>query len=236
VGIKPRQAVAALREALVCIRRLLRRSTEPYPGEHFPLAGGDTLRWPILRADIPFLLGTWGAATIRACINEINEVKIGGTANPQVVPHFRRIIRDAATARQRDPAAIGLVVGAVSVVDLDGNAARQRARREVALYLPVVADLDPSLELDPELLTRIRTAADHYDFDAAANLISDDLLKQFAFAGTPQEVVEQAIALFAAGASRIEFGTPHGLTPTEGIRLLGERVLPALREGQENLE
>jgi 5,10-methylenetetrahydromethanopterin reductase len=212
-----------------CIRHLLRRSNEPYTGKHFPLAGGDALRWPILRADIPFLLGTWGVATIRACIDEISEVKIGGTANPQVVPHFRRIIDDAATSHQRDPAAIGLVVGAVSVVDLDGNAARQRARREVALYLPVVADLDPSLELDPELLQRIRVAAYRYDFGAAATLISDDLLKQFAFAGTPQEVAEHALALFAAGASRVEFGTPHGLTPTEGISLLGQQVLPILR-------
>ena len=40
--------------------------------------------------------------------------------------------------------------------------------------------------------------------------------------------IRQAEALFAAGARRVEFGTPHGLDPEEGIRLLGERVLPAL--------
>ncbi len=36
-------------------------------------------------------------------------------------------------------------------------------------------------------------------------------------------------ALFAAGATRVEFGTPHGLTEETGLRLLGEVVLPALR-------
>ena len=125
VGIEPKRSVSALREAMDCVRHLLRRSTEPYPGEIFPLAGGDTLRWTIARAEIPFLLGTWGAATIRACISAINEVKIGGSANPDVVPHFRTVINDAAVQNGRDPAAIGIVVGAVSVVDLDGAAARR---------------------------------------------------------------------------------------------------------------
>jgi 5,10-methylenetetrahydromethanopterin reductase len=229
VGIEPKRAVFGLREAMQCIRHLLRRSNEPYRGEIFPLAGGDTLRWPILRADLPFLLGTWGAATIRACIAEINEVKIGGSANPLVISHFRRYITDATLPLHRDPDEIGIVMGAVCVVDSDGDAARARARREVALYLPVVADLDPSLNLEPELLGRIRTAAAGYDFTAAAALISDELLRRFAFAGAPDEVAEQAQGLFAAGASRVEFGTPHGRTTQEGLRLLGERVLPALR-------
>jgi 5,10-methylenetetrahydromethanopterin reductase len=66
------------------------------------------------------------------------------------------------------------------------------------------------------------------DRTAAAALVSDDLLNRFAFAGTPDDVIAQAEAIFAAGASRIEFGTPHGLTDARGIELLGTRVLPAL--------
>jgi 5,10-methylenetetrahydromethanopterin reductase len=50
-----------------------------------------------------------------------------------------------------------------------------------------------------------------------------------ALAGTPDEVAEQAHALYAAGAARVEFGTPHGLDAREGLRLLGDAVLPALR-------
>jgi 5,10-methylenetetrahydromethanopterin reductase len=99
----------------------------------------------------------------------------------------------------------------------------------VALYLPVVAELDPTLELDPELLGGIRAAAARYDFAAAGAFISDELLRCFAFAGTPAEVAAHAAALLAAGAGRVEFGTPHGLRPEEGLRLLGEQVVPAVR-------
>ena len=54
--------------------------------------------------------------------------------------------------------------------------------------------------------------------------ISDELLRRFAFAGTPDEIAEQAEALFAAGATRVEFGTPHGLDERRGVELLGEIV------------
>jgi 5,10-methylenetetrahydromethanopterin reductase len=55
------------------------------------------------------------------------------------------------------------------------------------------------------------------------------MLDRFAFAGTPDDIVQQVQRLRVAGATRFEFGTPHGLDPARGIKLLGERVLPALR-------
>lgn len=228
VGVHPKRAVTALREAMLAVRHLLRRSTEPLSGEIFPIAGGDSLRWSILRSEIPFLLGTWGEQTIRACMGEIGAVKIGGSANPDVIPHFRAIIDDAAAAAGRTGGDVEIVIGAVCVVDEDGAAARQLAKREVALYLPIVAELDATVTLDPDLVQRLKTAAAAYDFVAAAALVSDELLAKFAFAGTPDQVAAHAASLFAAGAQRVEFGTPHGITPEAGMRLLGTRVLPAL--------
>jgi 5,10-methylenetetrahydromethanopterin reductase len=100
------------------------------------------------------------------------------------------------------------------VVDEDDAVARALARREVALYLPVVAGLDPTLELDAGLLDRE---------------IPDEILDLFAFAGEPARIVAQAERLFEAGADRVEFGTPHGIDERRGVELLGSRVLPALR-------
>src|SRR5215212_2744616 len=61
VGIEPQRPVAALREALDCVRQLLAESKDPYLDEVVQLAGGDALLWNILRAYIPLLLGSWGA-------------------------------------------------------------------------------------------------------------------------------------------------------------------------------
>ena len=228
LGLHPQRSVRALEDAMACIRHLLSQSTEPFESELYPIAGGDALRWKILRPDIPFLLGSWGAKTIGATIHQVQEVKIGGSANPDLIPRFRTLI-DAARRRASVAEERGIVLGAVSVVDEDGDAARAHARREVALYLPIVAALDPTLELDADLLDRISQAAQEFDFDAVAALVPDALLKRFAFAGTPVEIIDHALELFAAGADRIEFGTPHGLSTARGLDLLGAKVLPALR-------
>lgn len=225
VGVQPRRAVTALSECFQAVAHLLRQETAPFPGEIFPIAGGDSLRWSLHRDRVPFMLGTWGPKTLAACLPYVDEVKIGGSANPKVVRWMRGLMN------QLGGEAAGVVIGAVTVVDEDGAAAKDLARREVALYLPVVASLDPTIEIDPEQLARIKEAADRYDYAAAASAVSDDLLALFAFAGAPEEVAAQALACFERGASRVEFGTPHGLTPDSGLRLLGERVLPLIRDG-----
>jgi len=229
LGVQPTRPVRALREAFECVRHLLRRSREPYRGEVFQLAGGDSLRWNIARPELPFLLGTWGMSTIRACIHQIAEVKVGGTANPLLVPRYLTEIAAAAQQAGRAPGEVGLAVGCVSVIDRDGRAARTVARRKAALYLGVIADLDPTLGVEPDRLARIRAAAAAYDFETAAREIPDAVLARVALAGTPDDVAMQADALYAAGVQRVEFGTPHGLSESEGLRLLGEAVLPTLR-------
>jgi 5,10-methylenetetrahydromethanopterin reductase len=229
LGLDPPHPVTALREALECVRHLLRRSPVPYRGRVFRLAGGDSLRWRVPRPEVPFLLGAWGPRAIRACAAEIAEVKVGGTANPAAIPAIRSALGAATAAAGRPAGAIGLAVGCVTVVDRDGKAARALARRKAALYLPVIAGLDPALGVEPDRLARIQAAAAAYDFEGAARDVSDEILRRVAFAGTPDEVASQALELFRTGVDRVEFGTPHGLDESQGLELLGTGVLPALR-------
>jgi 5,10-methylenetetrahydromethanopterin reductase len=126
---------------------------------------------------------------------------------------------------------VGIVVGAVTVVDEDGEAARERARWEAALYFPVVAGRDPTLDVPAGLVDDVRRLVDAGDRAAAARLIPDHLLERLAFAGRPEQVARQAEALYEAGAARVEFGTPHGLDARRGIELLSTRVLPQLGFG-----
>jgi 5,10-methylenetetrahydromethanopterin reductase len=158
-----------------------------------------------------------------------DEVKIGGSANPAMAKLMREWTSAGAISagRQGEP---GIVVGAVTVVDEDASQARARARREVALYLDVVGRLDPTVEIPAELLEDLGRALRDDGPEGAAKYVPDEILDLFAFAGTPMTVAEQAIALIEAGAERVEFGTPHGLSDDRGVELLGSKVLPAVRE------
>ncbi len=230
-GIQPEaKPITAIKEAVRVIRYLLYGETGGVTGEFYSLASHVRAPYALpSNPEIPLLIGTWGPQ-LAALAGEIaNEVKVGGSANPDFVPVMRDYIAVGEQRAGRAAGTVGVVVGAVCVVDEDGQQARALARREVALYLPVVAKLDTTLDIDPECIARIRAGVENHDLDTAAAQISDELLDRFAFSGTPQQIAAQCEALFAVGASRVELGTPHGLASEHGIQLLGEQVLPMLR-------
>jgi 5,10-methylenetetrahydromethanopterin reductase len=213
-------AATAVREAWDVVRLLLAGEDGGYGGERFSLPQGARLRYQVRRRSVPLLVGTWSPKLAAFAGEHAQEVKVGGSANPDVVPVMReRIGNDA----------VRIVLGAVTVVDADGERARSHARREVAMYLAVVAELDPTVSLEPELLSRVRELVAAGDDQAAGALISDDVLDRFAFAGTPEAITAHAEAAFDAGAGRIDFGTPHGVPEAHGVELLCTQVLPRLR-------
>ena len=136
LGIEEKRPLAALREAVAIVRALLAGDEAGVDGDHFTLMPGTVLAYPRVRDRVPLLIGTWGRETARWAGTVADELKIGGTANPDLVPVVRGWIDDD----------IRLVVGCVTVVDEDGAWARARAADVVRGYLDVVAPHDPTLE------------------------------------------------------------------------------------------
>jgi 5,10-methylenetetrahydromethanopterin reductase len=219
LGLADDRPLRRLRETVELVRYVLARRTDGYAGDLYQVAPGVSLQYSPRRADVPIMLGTWSPRAARLAAQlAVDEVKIGGSAAPAMVRQMRRWL---------GAAAVGICAGAVTVVSRDRVAARATARQQVAMYVAVVAALDASLD-DPEWLAYVQARAAANDLAAVGRALDDDRLDRFAFAGTPEDVVAQVQALRAAGATRIEFGTPHGLTATEGLALLGGEVLPRL--------
>lgn len=197
LGIDEPRPLAALQEAVAIVRALLVGDTSGVAGERFTLAPGTELAYPRVRDHVPLLVGTWGRETARWAGTVADELKIGGSANPELVPIVRGWI---------DNPAVRIVVGCVTVVDVDGEWARAHAAERVRPYLDVVARHDPTLEPGAE-----------------------PQLERFCIAGTPDEVAERVVELWEAGADRVELGTPQGRTTLSGVELVCDRVLPRLR-------
>jgi 5,10-methylenetetrahydromethanopterin reductase len=199
LGLDEERPLTRLREAVAIVRRLLAGDRSGFAGELFTLAPGAGLAYAPRRPEVPLLIGTWSPRAAAFAASVADEVKIGGCANPDMVRLMRSWL---------GPDGPRIVVGAVTVVDLDGAAARLHAQNQVQMYLDVVAQLDRTIELAPG---------------------QPPPLDKFVIAGTPEEVAAQARTLIEAGADRIEFGTPQGLTTADGVALLCDRVLPELR-------
>jgi 5,10-methylenetetrahydromethanopterin reductase len=196
LGLEDQRPLAALREAVAVIRALLAGDDTGFRGEHFTLEAGTTLAYPRVRDSVPLTIGSWGPRTLRWAGTVADEVKIGGTANPELLPLVREWVGNDE---------VRLVTGCVTVVDEDGDWARERAREVVGAYVDVVGRHDPTLPP------------------------GDRPLERFCIAGTPEEVAARIVELWDAGADRVELGTPQGRTPREGVDLVCDRVLPLLR-------
>jgi 5,10-methylenetetrahydromethanopterin reductase len=219
LGLEQRRPVETIAEAWEIVTRLLAGDRSGFEGEIFRLTPGAGLAYPPERPRVPLLVGSWSPRLTAFAAEHASELKIGGSANPAMV----RVARERLGAK-----AVGIVVGAVTVVDRDDRRAREHARRQVAMYLAVVAGLDPSAGVAAELIDAVTAELAADNVTGAASLVSDDVLDLFAFSGTPDRIAAQAEALYQAGARRVEFGTPHGLDEHEGVELLTREVLPRL--------
>src|SRR6185437_12749412 len=126
IGLAQPRPLRAIRETWEITQKLLRGDTSGYAGELFDVAPGFALRHPILRPQVPLLIGTWGERTAALAGEIASELKVGGSANPDLVPVMRRRLAGPGTRT-------GLVFGAVTVVDADRTAARALARSRVAM-------------------------------------------------------------------------------------------------------
>lgn len=229
LGLAQERPLAHLRDTIEIVRRLLAGDDSGYQGRAFTMQPGMRWQFTPLRGQLDVLLGVWGPRGARLAGELAQEVKLGGCANPDMVRLMRARLDAASFAYERPVDAVAIAAGAVTVVDADGDLARAVARREVATYVDVVAGLDETVEVEPEVRTRLRALLRQGRLDEAGALLPDSLLACFSLAGTPDEVAEQTLVLLAAGADRVEYGTPHGIAGGSGIRLLGEQVLPRVR-------
>jgi len=227
--IKP--AITAIRESIEIIKKLLAGESAGYDGKVYQIAEHVRAPYPLPDGDIPILIGTWGKK-LSAVAGEIaDEVKIGGSANPDVIPVVADYIAVGEEKADREKGTVGIVIGAVSVIDDNREQARMMARKAVSLYMPIVSKLDPTMDIDPDLMKRVQQQVNAGDSDAAAELISDDILERFAFAGNADDIIRQCERLYDAGARRVELGTPHGVNDSAtGIHIIGKQVIPALKQ------
>jgi 5,10-methylenetetrahydromethanopterin reductase len=171
----------------------------------------------------PIFLGGFGPKLLQMAGRlGVTGVKLGGSANPALAERARSII---------DNPDVRIVLGAVSVIDSDRGKARALARTEVAKYLDVVGDLDPTLDGHEQASLAAFKERFKAGDPSAGDAISDALLDKFALAGTPSDALE-ALERMGQSADRFEFGTHTDLVSAQTLSGISARPLLAASTGR----
>lgn len=226
LGIEPSKPITAVREAIQIVQQLLAGERRDFKGRVFQLSAAHYLPYERFRPSVPVMIGTWGTKLASVAGELADEIKVSPIAHAPAVAPLRAAMTESALKAGRNPQALKMVLGGMCVIDIDRDAARQLARREVARYLDIVAPLDPTFQMEGDWLARLKQARQSEDWEAAAQLISDDILDHFVYSGNAADLIRILENAANQGIDRVDLGTPHGIDEAEGVRLLGEQVLP----------
>jgi 5,10-methylenetetrahydromethanopterin reductase len=216
-----------VREAIEMIQRLLAGDREPYDGEIYQATAGAFFRWKPVRSHVPIMVGTWGPRMCDLAGEIADEVKVSPMWNAPYATVLAGCIAAGEARAGRPKDSVSLTIGVLTSVAEDRDAAKEHARRFVAVYLPYLSPMTENVGIDPEELERVRETSSRGAYDEAARYVSDSSLDSFALYGSPHDLIDKIGEMTAsAPVDRIEFGTPHGPNEAEAVRLLGEKVLP----------
>lgn len=128
----------------------------------------------------------------------------------------------------RDPAEFDLPACIWVSLSDDGSAGRAALAEKLAYYGPSISPyllaevgLTPADFLPAAALAQRGRAAD-------AVAMIDDRMLRLGIAGDEEDVIRRCRALRDLGAVHLSFGPPLGPNPLHAVRILGERVMPAL--------
>jgi 5,10-methylenetetrahydromethanopterin reductase len=230
LGIAFREPLQALRECVEIVDRLWRGERITTRGRCFSVDAA-ALEFKPADAALPIVLGMKSAAGLRLAGEIADGVLLSGLPSPG---HVTRARRNVAAGRQhadrRDSCTIAAYVA--TCVDDDGRRARDRVRAVLAEHLGIMHAQsilrDAGLTEADTLPFREHLAAQR----PAAQLVSDDLVRRFAIAGTPDECRQALAPLAAAGLDVPIAMLPPGPDPITDTR----RIVAELAESWTRLK
>ncbi len=227
VGVDYRTPLAAVRESVAAIRRLLRGDTGA-PSSTLPWTRDAYLRFRAPRVT-PIYIGAMGPKMLRL------GGEIGDGALPLLLPpeHYfnvKPILEQG--VKDRDEALGPFDFACCIWVSLskDLEAARRVLAQKIAYY---------GSALHPTILERLSLTREDFaiiegtvtverDMDRASSLVDERMLR-IGVVGGAREVIQRLEPLVAAGGRHLSFGPPLGPDPLEAVEILGREVLPYFR-------
>ena len=233
LGIATKLPVAALRETVEVVRRLLAGERVTVQGKVVAIQEGK-LQFTPVRRSIPIYVATHGAQVMKLAGEVADGVLIANTLVPGALDFYLDQLHEgrARTARSLD--GLDVCLRPEVCLDADEAAARGVMRRRVAVRLiagyphwDFLERLDLRL---PERFTAIAAAKDTSRLDEAAACLPDAAVDRTVLAGRPERVADQIAAVLRPEITSITV-RPHALPGKDVgdvLRAFAEEVVPRI--------
>jgi 5,10-methylenetetrahydromethanopterin reductase len=233
VGDRPVQALgfrpahlATLRNAVDATRRLLRGETVDMEDEAFKLH--DAHLHFGARSDIPVYISASGPKTLELAGEIADGAIVLGGLFPEAMQYAISHIRKGETLSSSPTEVAVFAYGALNP---DAAAAIEDARSIAAWFCQTAPAYCELAGMDPEIVSRVRTAyagGEFQEAQSAASLIPDHFVQKLALAGTEEDGLRKAGMLQDLGADSVNV-FPLGKDRPATIRAFAQGVIRRLR-------
>lgn len=224
-GIEAAQPLQAIEEALKIIRGLLHGESVHFAGERFSLSGRRLLSGP---REMPLMLAASGPKMLELAGAEADGVLISAATSPAFVRWTLQRVAEGEARSGRNIHKCALVYTALAA---SGRAAYDQLRRTLAFVLRG-AHHARNLQLAGTSLDQEKLAAAYREekWDEVDRLVSDEVLRNHAATGTPDQVKAAFAAYEAAGLDEIAISGFSGL---DDLTAILEQFEPGFQQSPE---
>lgn len=223
VGLEQEKPLAATRETVLAVRRLLAGERVELQGEFLRWTEEAYLRFEAPRVT-PIYIGAMGPKMLRLA-GEVADGVLPLLFPPEHYFGVKPYLDQGVAARPRSLAPLDFAACLWVSLAEDGAAARRVLAQKIAYY---------GHALGPLIYARLGVTREDFlpiehammverDEKKAINLVDERMLR-IGMVGQPQDVIDRLEPLVAAGAQHLSFGPPLGPDVLQAIRLLGQVV------------
>jgi 5,10-methylenetetrahydromethanopterin reductase len=230
MGIERRRPLAAVEEAVHIIRRLWAGETVSFAGEI--IRTKEARLGFAARPDIPIFVASRGDRMLRLAGRVADGAMISTYATPEGIRHALAQVAQGAREAGRSADEVEIVVRVDACIRADPQAARDAVKPIIAGSLgssyPDRRFVEVAGLTIPARLEAIIREGDEGRIWAAASLVPDEFVEQFAWAGTAEQVTAQITQVTALGIKNITIlpNPPDAVNPT--LRAFAQEVIPAV--------
>lgn len=232
LGIQRARPARGMAESIELMRRLLAGERLTYQGEVFAVSDA----WLHLPASpqVPIILASRGDLVLQVGGRLADGVMLSTYATPLGQQHAREMVARGARQAGRDPDTVHQIIRVDLALDDDPEVARAQVKPMIASSLmnsyPDTRFVEQvGLELTPDLEAMCRRKNEAESF-ASGDLVPDSFVREFAWAGTPEQVAAQIAPIVELGIRDV-LVMPHPLDrdPRPTIRAFAQQVMPRLQ-------
>jgi 5,10-methylenetetrahydromethanopterin reductase len=225
MGIMPDKPVAALRESVSSLRRLLAGETVSLDGKHLSL-DAITLAHPATEL-VPITMGVSGPMLLSLSGELADGTLLAASAGAAYFRFAREQVEKGLRKAGRPSGTMSYSTVALTCVDHDGDAARAATRPIMASFLAEfgVNTMTDAYGISDQLRSLIAEGGEQ----AVLAGMPDEWLEDLALVGTPREVAAKMRAWLDAGLDAICIFQPDESLEQRTLQLVGEEVIPLVR-------